>query len=129
MSNLGTLKKLGHSERPQVTWALKVLGSYSHWDTQAFEVHTPALRHLGTLSTWCALFSKLLKANASYYTTLLRVGPIRKHICLHWTLCHKGKWEEWEMIIDFAARLLHLPLIYLVTNNMSLEGSKDLTLC
>ena len=39
-------------------------------------------------------------------------------------LGHEGKSEKWERAINFSARLLDLPLIYLVT-----DSSENLNLC
>ena len=49
------------------------------------------------------------------------------NVYLHLSLCYKGKWKEQGRAIDFATWLIHLPLIYLVIDNLSLEVLRSWT--
>ena len=88
------------------------------------------LRLLSFLSLRGTLFSKLVKTISSYYTTLLSncVETIRKNLPPFVFLSQTQMKEMWKPV-DFAARRLDLPLIYLVTDNLSLINSEKLKLC
>ena len=105
-------KHLRHSGT-QIIWALQGLKHSSTWGTQALE------RHLGTQVLEELLFSKLPKDISWYYTTLLSkcVGSITKSFPPISFVSRRHKWRKLGRTIDFPARRLYFPLIYLATGN------------
>lgn len=103
------------------TWVIKTLGHSSTWSIRTLEAHS---------DTQDLLFSKLLDAISSYYTTLLSncVDYIRKQLSPFVFLLQKKR-RGMEKTIDFAAPLLDLPLIYLLIDNSSLGSSEKLNVC
>ena len=95
--------------------------------------------------SYCELFYGLrafpMKTNVSYSVCTLTKKciflkkPMAKGLALsvdifffHSLFYHEGKWEEWGSTIDFATRVLDLPLVYLVTVDLSLGNPEKLNL-
>ena len=111
----------GHSEG---TWVLrrylKHPGTQSTW-TLKHSSSTWALKALYLANSWKSFNHTIQLCTQTLYTLSIS-------FCLHSSLSPESEWEEWERVIDFAARILDLPLIYLTRVNLSLWRSDNLSL-
>ena len=95
----------GHSEG---TWVLrrylKHSGTQSTW-TLKHSSSTWALKALYLANSWKSFNHTIQLCTQTLYTLSIS-------FCLHSSLSPESEWEEWERVIDFAARILDLPLIW-----------------